>query len=175
MIRAIGAVLGLRYHHLFQIAPLAPAGALPGRVGRPLRRRLRRAGGLRPAGLAGRAGSPRRSRPCGPPRSRPTRTAGSPPAPSCSATTPTGRPRPTPADALPYGVELTSLKSIHRLCDGKRTLFLVDRDGRLAEIIDVERWAAPTPGDGRAEVPCAAVVRRARAGDPRAAGTSAWC
>ncbi len=62
----------------------------------------------------------------------------------------------TPPDALPYGVELTSLKSIHRLCDGKRTLFLVDPDGQLAEIIDVERWAgassiSQTPHDP----PCA--------------------
>ncbi len=54
---------------------------------------------------------------------------------------------PTSPDALPYGVELTALKSIHRLCDGERTLFLVDPAGRLAEIIDVRRWAAATPGD----------------------------
>jgi hypothetical protein len=60
----------------------------------------------------------------------------------------------TPADALEYGVELTSLKSIHRLCDGERTLFLVDRDGRLVEIVDVDCWAGPAcehPGD----IPCA--------------------
>jgi hypothetical protein len=61
--------------------------------------------------------------------------------------------RPTPPDALAYGVELTSLKSIHRLCDGKRTLFLVDRDGRLAEIIDVDRFAGPSAGCAGA--PCA--------------------
>jgi hypothetical protein len=46
------------------------------------------------------------------------------------------------ADALTYGVELTSLKSIHKLCDGRRTLFLVDREGLLVEIIDVERWSS---------------------------------
>ncbi len=49
---------------------------------------------------------------------------------------------PTAPDALPYGVELTSLKSIHRLCDGERTLFLVDRQGRLAGIVDAARWSA---------------------------------
>jgi hypothetical protein len=64
--------------------------------------------------------------------------------------------RPTPPDALPYGAELTSLKSIHRLCDGKRTLFAVDREGRLAEIIDIERWATAAPVHAGFEVPCAA-------------------
>jgi hypothetical protein len=60
---------------------------------------------------------------------------------------------PAPVDALPYGVELTALKSIHRLCDGRRTLFLVDRNGDLADIIDVERWAAKVPdGDGDGDV-----------------------
>jgi hypothetical protein len=63
--------------------------------------------------------------------------------------------RPTPPDALPYGAELTSLKSIHRLCDGKRTLFVVDREGRLAEIIDIEHWAAAARPQGGVEVPCA--------------------
>jgi hypothetical protein len=73
-------------------------------------------------------------------------------------------PRPTPPDALPYGAELTSLKSIHRLCDGRRTLFVVDRDGRLAEIVDIERWAATAPAQGGVEVPCArAYTAHARA------------
>ncbi|MDR3636170.1 MAG: hypothetical protein P4L84_20380 [Isosphaeraceae bacterium] len=58
-------------------------------------------------------------------------------------------------DALPYGVELTSLKSIHRLCDGKRTLFLVDREGKLADIIDVKRWAAALPDMVDDHLPCA--------------------
>jgi hypothetical protein len=62
--------------------------------------------------------------------------------------------RPTPPDALPYGVELTSLKSIHRLCDGKRTVFLVDREGSLAEIIDIARWAEAASAD-EPPIPCA--------------------
>jgi len=66
------------------------------------------------------------------------------------------RPLPyTPPDALTYGVELTALKSIHRLCDGKRTVFLVDRDGKLVEIIDIDRWASATPGSDADVVPCA--------------------
>jgi hypothetical protein len=61
---------------------------------------------------------------------------------------------PTAPDALPYSIELTGLKSIHRLCDGERTLFLVDPAGRLAGIVDVENWArkAETPATA---VPCA--------------------
>ncbi len=62
--------------------------------------------------------------------------------------------RSTPADALRYGVELTSLKSVHKLCDGRRTLFLVDWEGRLAEIVDIERWAAEVPEGAGPEVPC---------------------
>jgi len=84
-------------------------------------------------------------------------------------------PRPTPPDALPYGAELTSLKSIHRLCDGKRTLFLVDREGRLAEIIDIERWAASAPWLGGVDVPLCPGVHRPRPRPPEVAGTSAWC
>ena len=62
---------------------------------------------------------------------------------------------PTPIDALPYGVELTAIKSIHRLCDGKRTLFLVDLDGRLVEVIDIGRWAADVGASDLPDVPCA--------------------
>jgi len=62
---------------------------------------------------------------------------------------------PAPVDALPYGVELTALKSVHRLCDGRRTLFLVDRDGRLVEVIDIGRWAGAAGDEESREVPCA--------------------
>lgn len=70
--------------------------------------------------------------------------------------------RPAPPDALTYGVELTALKSLHRLCDGRRTLFLVDPEGKLAAIVDVARWAGGGP-DGD-DVPCArAYAAHARA------------
>lgn len=49
--------------------------------------------------------------------------------------------RPAPFEALDFGVELTGLKSLHRLCDGRRTLFLVDPRGKLADLIDIRRWA----------------------------------
>ena len=59
------------------------------------------------------------------------------------------------ADALAYGVELTALKSIHRLCDGKRTVFLVDREGKLVEVVDIARWALSVDPGNLPEVPCA--------------------
>jgi hypothetical protein len=49
----------------------------------------------------------------------------------------------TPAGALRYSLALTSIRSFYRLCDGLQTLALVDRDGCLAEVIDVEQWAEP--------------------------------
>jgi hypothetical protein len=59
------------------------------------------------------------------------------------------------ADALAYGVELTALKSIHRLCDGKHTVFLVDRSGKLVEVVDITRWATKVDEADLPDVPCA--------------------
>jgi hypothetical protein len=79
-----------------------------------------------------------------------------------------GPAEPTAADALHYGVELTALKSIHRLCDGKRTVFLVDRAGKLVEVVDIARWASDVDPGESPEVPCArdysAHARATRAG-----------
>ena len=166
----------LRYHHLFQIAqhrrgwsstgaarttttsPPSSSRVLRAAVGAAEPDRLddpdladRGAVDLRePAGLDRRAPARPRRRPRPPPR-------------------------PTPADALPYGVELTSLKSMHRLCDGQRTLFLVDREGRLAEIIDVEQWVGgELAGTGARTSPAPGRTSRTPA-PPRSAATSAWC
>jgi hypothetical protein len=49
--------------------------------------------------------------------------------------------RDTSPEALTFGVELTGLKTLHRLCDGRRTLFLVDQQGRLTDLVDIRRWA----------------------------------
>ncbi len=46
-----------------------------------------------------------------------------------------------PAGALRYSPGLTSIRSFYRLCDGLQTVALVDQDGFLAEIVDVEDWA----------------------------------
>jgi len=158
MIRAIGAVLSLRYHHLFQVAHLsrielfrggsedhyvaafvepqgyAPTTAKPSRIASTILT-------LRTAALSTY-------------ENRRVSTGalllgpGDDPRPAAS---------PTPPDALDYVAELTSLKSIHRLCDGGRTLFLVDRDGKLADIIDVERWATETSTSEAPAIPCARI------------------
>ncbi|HWY02512.1 MAG TPA: hypothetical protein VNX60_02495 [Candidatus Acidoferrum sp.] len=38
---------------------------------------------------------------------------------------------------------MNSIRSCYRLCDGLQTRALVDKDGLLVEIIDVEGWALP--------------------------------
>jgi len=53
-----------------------------------------------------------------------------------------------------YGVRLSAIKTIHRICDGIRTLFLVDRRGDLAWAVDIRRWAAQAHGDMPLQVPC---------------------
>ena len=156
LIRAMGAVLGLRYQHLFQLTSSArlelyrggsedhyiaafvepwaysPLGTAPSRIAAAIQT-------LRTAALStyenhrvstgallvGTRDDPHHASP------------------------------PTSPDALPYGVELTGLKSIHRLCDGERTLFLVDRQGKLAGIVDAARWAEAIPEGDFEVVPCA--------------------
>ncbi len=49
----------------------------------------------------------------------------------------------TPSGAMRYSLALTSIRSFYRLCDGLQTLALIDQDGYLAEVIDVEQWAEP--------------------------------
>ncbi len=62
--------------------------------------------------------------------------------------------RSNPPGAPSYNVRLTAIKSIHRLCDGIRTLFLVDKEGDLAWAVDIARWARQAHGDEAPEVPC---------------------
>ena len=165
LVEAIGAVLALRYHHLFRVASTA-------------RLELFRGGSedhyvaafVEPWAYA-------------PPAPRPSRIATTIMTLRTAALStyenhrvstgalllgPGGPHRAAPPDALPYGAELTGLKSVHRLCDGERTLFLVDRAGRLAEIVDVARWADRVAGpeaDDADEPPCA------RAFEPHARAT----
>jgi len=51
-----------------------------------------------------------------------------------------------PPDAVPYSTALTRIRSFHRLCDGLQTLTLVDRNGFLVELVDVQEWAAAYDG-----------------------------
>ncbi len=56
---------------------------------------------------------------------------------------PCHEPPQTPPSALRYSHQLTTIRSFHRLCDGMRTLALVDKDGLLADLIDIREWTEP--------------------------------
>ena len=51
-----------------------------------------------------------------------------------------------PSGALRYSPALTSIRSFYRLCDGLQTLALVDQNGFMVEIVDVEQWAQAYSG-----------------------------
>jgi DNA integrity scanning protein DisA with diadenylate cyclase activity len=51
-----------------------------------------------------------------------------------------------PAGALSYGNALVAIKSFHRLCDGLHTVFLVDRNGMLVDLVDVRQFAGDRNG-----------------------------
>lgn len=57
--------------------------------------------------------------------------------------------------AYKYSQGLTGIKSFYRLCDGLETLFLVNSDGTVLDLIEVRRYAR----EGRLEVPCPGVYR----------------
>jgi hypothetical protein len=50
---------------------------------------------------------------------------------------------PLPPGAFAYSVALTSIRSFHRLCDGLQTLALVNKQGLLVELVDVQEWTHP--------------------------------
>src|SRR5690606_37479232 len=54
-----------------------------------------------------------------------------------------------------YTGALTSIKSFFRLADGVRTVFLVAKDGRLLDIVDMARWAEQASEGQLLSVPCA--------------------
>jgi hypothetical protein len=58
-------------------------------------------------------------------------------------------------DAVHYTGALASIKSFYRLADGLNTVFLVNRSGRLLDIIDIQRWADEAAPGRDVEVPCA--------------------
>jgi hypothetical protein len=61
----------------------------------------------------------------------------------------------TPARAPSYSESLTAIKSFYRLADGIRTVFLANSEGRLLDIIDLERWGAQVSRHQTLQVPCA--------------------
>ena len=64
---------------------------------------------------------------------------------------------PPPRDGLSYRYSqaLTGIKSFYRMCDGIRTLFLVNRDGSVLDVVDIARYARAIP----LEVPCPTTYR----------------
>jgi hypothetical protein len=70
-------------------------------------------------------------------------------------TDPIGASHAIPAGARTYTHNLTGIKSFYRLSDGLRTVFLVNRDGLLLDIVDIDRWAREATGVGEPHVPCA--------------------
>jgi hypothetical protein len=54
-----------------------------------------------------------------------------------------------------YTGALTTIKSFFRLADGVRTVFLVARDGRLLDIVDINRWAGQLNCRTDLVAPCA--------------------
>ena len=54
-----------------------------------------------------------------------------------------------------YSQALTGIKSFYRVCDGIRTLFLVNRQGSVLDIVDIARHARAVP----LEVPCPSTYR----------------
>lgn len=58
-----------------------------------------------------------------------------------------------------FNARLTAIKGFHRLCDGVRTVFLIDLQGDLLRLIDVARWADAVQGDVPLVHPCPAPYR----------------
>ena len=62
---------------------------------------------------------------------------------------------PLPAKAHAYTQSLTTIKSFFRLADGMRTVFLANSEGRLLDLIDIERWGNQACRNQILQVPCA--------------------
>jgi len=78
---------------------------------------------------------------------------------------PYNRVRELPRDALPYTSSLVAIKSFHRLCDGLNTVFLVNREGMLVDLVDVEQFSQacgsthlPVPSPARYRAHCLATL-----------------
>jgi len=62
---------------------------------------------------------------------------------------------PPPVRAPIYTESTAAIKSLFRLADGVRTVFLANSEGRLLDIIDIERWATQVSRSQALQVPCA--------------------
>jgi hypothetical protein len=69
-----------------------------------------------------------------------------------------------PPGGRAYSQELTGVKSFLRLVDGIRTLYLVNNDGMLLDVVDVDDWSRRVFGDRALSAPCpGSYVAHARA------------
>ena len=75
--------------------------------------------------------------------------------------------RANPPGAPRFSVRLSALKSFHRVCDGVRTVYVVDRSGELAWPVDLARWTDRVQGPRPLECP------GARSFEPHARATVA--
>jgi hypothetical protein len=67
-------------------------------------------------------------------------------------------PRPCPPGAISYTSELAAIKSFHRLSDGRRTVFVVNPDGKLVDLVDVADFSRACL-DAELPAPSAATFR----------------
>ena len=61
----------------------------------------------------------------------------------------------TPATATSFTHALARIKSFYRLADGASTVFQVNAEGRLLDIIDIDRWGTEACRNQTLHVPCA--------------------
>jgi len=61
--------------------------------------------------------------------------------------------------AYPYSLTLTAVKSFYRVCNGLQTLFLVNREGLVLDIVDLNQWRHAHNEDAQLEVTCPAPYR----------------
>ena len=72
-------------------------------------------------------------------------------------------PRRRPAGAVPYTSELATIKSFHRLSDGLRTVFVVNPDGMLVDLVEVADFSRGHPSEKLPAPSSAAYEAHARA------------
>lgn len=71
-----------------------------------------------------------------------------------TARDPTTPGRENPEGAPRFNARLTAIKGFHRLCDGLRTVFLVDLEGELIRVADIGLWATQVQTESPPEHLC---------------------
>lgn len=66
---------------------------------------------------------------------------------------------PLPGSTPTYTDSLSRIKNFYRLADGVHTVFLASSEGRLLDIVDVERWGSEASRQQALSVPCAKVFQ----------------